>query len=210
MTSKFPLIGVFCVSAIFSGTSASGAIIGRVWQNEVTASHNATIGQAASLGTPDAMFDPVAIDFDSRITGYTLNQFLHSPTFYNTQAGFDPNASSDNTYYLFTGELFLHAGANNFLVPHDDGLQLNIDTIGMVVNQPGPTAPVNTPFVVTAPSDGLYSFELSYGETDGPPGVLSFKIDGAPVGNVPESGATIGLMGLALATLGGFRRRVKA
>jgi hypothetical protein len=208
MTIRF-FLPVCCASLVLSGASASAQIVGQLWQNEPGAAGNATIAQAALLGTPDAKFNPAAIAFDSRISGYTLNEFLHFPVFYATQPGFDPNAISNDTYYLFTGQLFLNAGANNFVIPHDDGLQLNISGIGMVVDQAGPTAPVETPFVVNAPADGLYDFTLSYGECCGAPGVLGFKINGAPVGNVPDGGATLAMLGVGLAGLAGMRLRAR-
>jgi len=203
---------VLLTAVALSSVTGYSAIVGQVWQNEQAAAQNATLAQAAVLGTPDAKFNPVAIDFDSRDDGYTLRQFLRDPVFYDTQPTFDPDITSNDTYYLFTGELFLNAGANNFVIPHDDGLQLLIDGIGMVVNQPGPTAPVETPFTVTAPAAGLYSFQLSYGECCGPPGVLAFSINGAPVGNttVPDSGATLGLLSLTLSIIGILRASKKA
>ena len=152
-------------------------------------------------GSPDAMFNTPAIDYNSNVTGYTPAAFLNNPTFFNTSASFDPNATFNNSFIRFTGQTFLHAGANSFVVPHDDGLTLNINGIGLVVNEPGPTSPVDTPFTVTAPADGLYDFTLQYGECCGAPAVLGFQINGVPVGTVPEVGSTLMLLGLALVGL---------
>ena len=210
MTNRLSLM--LCAALALFEASASAQIVGQIWQNEIPASQNATIATAATLGTPDAKFNPTAIDFDSRDDGYSLNMFLHFPTFYDTQPGFDPNATSNDTYYLFTGQLYLNAGANNFVIPHDDGLQLQINGIGMPVNQPGPTAPVETPFTVNAPSDGLYDFTMSFGECCGPPGVLAFRINGAPVGNplsVPDAGGMLPLLGMSLVGLVGMRARMR-
>lgn len=155
------------------------------------------------------MFNPVAINYDSRVSGYSINEFLNFPTFFNTSGAFNPNGISDNVFYLFTGTLFLNAGANQFLIPHDDGLQLNIDGIGLVVNQPGPTAPVETPFTVMAPAAGDYSFQLSYGEGFGPPGVLKWQINNRPVGNnLPDGGVTALLVSSALGLCGIVRRKL--
>lgn len=200
------------VAVGLSSVVSQSAIVGELWQNQPAAAENALLSQAAALGVPDAKFNPVAIAFDSRVDGYTLREFLHDPVFYDTQPGFDPDLTSNNTYYLFTGQLFLNAGINSFVIPHDDGLQLEITGIGMVVDQPGPTAPVATPFDVNAPISGLYDFRLSYGECCGAPGVLGFAINGAPVGNppdtsVPDGGMTGALLGLALLTLGGIRAK---
>jgi len=181
---------------------AYAGVHGRLWQNQ-----SSRVGNAALTNIPpeppDAEFNPAAIDYDSRISGYTLAQFLHFPTFYNVSGTFDPNGTLNNTFFLFTGDTYLNAGANNFVVPHDDGLQLNIDGIGLVVDHPGPTAPVITPFTVNAPTAGMYHFELSYGEGFGPPGVLAFQINGEPVGVVPLPAAAWAGLSM-LAGLGGF------
>ena len=195
---------------VLSAASSSATIVGQLWQNEQAAAESATLDKAAGLGTPDAKFNPTAIAFDSNSTGYSLRQFLNDPVFYDTQPGFDPDASSNNTYYLFTGQLFLKAGNNSFVIPHDDGLQLNIEGFGLVVDQPGPTGAVDTPFDVNAPADGLYNFSLSYGECCGAPGVLGFKINDEPVGNpngVPDGGASLGLLGIGCMALLGLRAR---
>jgi hypothetical protein len=36
------------------------------------------------------MFNPVAIDYNSTISGYTPVGFLNAPAFFNTSASFDP------------------------------------------------------------------------------------------------------------------------
>ena len=121
------------------------------------------------------------------------------------------SATLNNTYFLFTGSTFLNAGNNSFVVPHDDGLQLSIDGIGLVVDQPGPTSPVDTPFNVVAPSAGFYNFTLSYGETAGGPAVLRFDVNGGPAGGgVPEPAAwAMMLAGFGLVGAG-MRRRVRS
>lgn len=157
---------------ILSATTSSNAqIIGRIWQNQPGPGGNALLGfgdpaSGTYLGTPDATFSSGVIAYNPTDSGaiYTPATFLNNPTFNNQSAGFNPNASLNNTYFYFTGQLFLNAGANSFVVGHDDGLQLNIDGIGLVVDRPGPTALNETPFTVTAPSAGTYNFELSYGE----------------------------------------------
>ncbi len=74
-----------------------------------------------------------------------------------------------------------------------------------------PTSLSNTPFNVTAPTAGFYNFELSYGETAGPPAALVWNINGQAL-VTPEPG-TLSLMALTFASfLGGawFKRRKKA
>jgi hypothetical protein len=83
---------------------------------------------------------------------------------------------------------------------------LNIDTIGLVVDAPGPTAFSNTPFTVNAPTAGNYNFELSFGECCGPPSELLWQVNGATVTSVPEP-ATLTLMGMGLAGIVATRLR---
>ena len=180
-------------SALVLASTANAAVSVQIWVDEPAAGANATLAQAAALGTPDGTTTTSAINFDSS-NGYTVGGFLNSPS------GLDPsvfNHNLNNTYMFFTGQISLNAGANTFVVSHDDGLQLNIDGIGLVVDKPGPTAPVNTPFTVNSPSTGLFNFQMSYGECCGPPARLVFIINDRPVGGIPEP-ATWALM------LGGF------
>lgn len=198
-------------SALFLGlgSAANATITVSIYTNQPAAAANATIAQAAGL-IADATITVGAINFtdapgnDSK--NFTVGAFLNNPAGLSAAVA---GATLNNTYFLFTGSTFLNAGANSFVIPHDDGLQLNIAGIGLVVDQPGPTSPTNTPFTVNAPSAGLYNFTLSYGETAGGPAVLAFNVNGAPVGGVPETAtwmlmvAGFGLVGTSL------RRRVK-
>lgn len=191
-------------SALALAGSAQAQVAVSIWTGTpaaTTAAANATLAQASTLGTPTATTTVGAINFDSLgSANYTIGGFLNNPILSNPSIATN---SLNNTYMLFTGQLFLNAGSNSFVVSHDDGLQLNIDglTPSLVVDAPGPTSPTDTPFNVMAPSSGLYNFELSYGETAGPPAVLKFAINGAPVGSVPEP-ATWGMMLLGFAGIG--------
>jgi hypothetical protein len=188
------------VSALVLAGTAHAQVAVSVWTNQAAAGANATLAQAATLGTPTATTTVGAIDFDSTasVNGYTVGGFLNNALLSNPAIA---AADLNNTYFYLTGQTYLNAGNNSFVVAHDDGLQLNIDGIGLVVDQPGPTSPVDTPFNVLAPTAGLYNFELSYGETAGPPAELKFAINGAPVGGVPEP-ATWGMMLLGFGGIG--------
>jgi hypothetical protein len=186
-------------------------ITGRLWINQPGPSGNALLGfgdpnSPTYLGTPDATFTSGAFNYNSNVGGYTVGGFLNNPTFNNPSAAFTAagggGANLNNTYFYFTGTIFLNAGVNSFVVGHDDGLQLNIDGIGLVVNTPGPTSFVNTPFNVTAPSTGTYNFEMSYGETFGPPAQLLFSINGGIIGTTAPEPATLTMLGIGLGCLG--------
>ena len=173
------------VVALGLASAANAVITVSIYDNQPAAAANATIAQAAGL-VANAMTTVNTINFTDApgndSTTFTIGAFLNNPI------GLSPAVAGhilNDTYFLFTGQTYLNAGANSFVVPHDDGLQLFIAGIGLVVDQPGPTAPVNTPFTVTAPTAGLYDFTLSFGETAGGPSVLQFDVNGSP-GGVPE------------------------
>ena len=207
-----------CAAFIVMSAGISQAqITGELWQNQSSVAGNALLSSVAGLGTPDALFNSGAINYQSQVTAYTLGAYLNNPTFYNESAnfstpvsGYGPNANLNNTVFYFTGNLYLNAGANSFVVAHDDGLQLNIGGgIGLVVNQPGATGEVFTPFNVTAPSAGTYSFQLVYGECCGAPADLVWTINNQQIGTVPDGAATMSLLGIGLGALGVFGRRIK-
>jgi hypothetical protein len=202
------LIGAAAAAALFSAGAANAGINVSIWVDQTAAANDATLAQAAALGAPSATTTVGALNFStSNSDATTIDQFLGT-----SLGGAVGGHLLDNTYFLFTGSTFLNAGDNSFVVPHDDGLQLNIDglTPSLVVDAPGPTAEVDTPFTVNAPAAGLYTFELSYGECCGGPAVIRFDVNGAPAG-VPEP-ATWAMM---LAGFGGLgaairNRRAKA
>ena len=179
---KLALTASAAMAVMVAASAANAAISVSLWVDQVGAATNATLAQAAGLGAPSATTSVSALNFstgNSDVT--TIDEFLGT-----SLGGAIGGHALDNTYFLFTGSTFLHAGTNSFVVPHDDGLQLNIDGIGLVVNEPGPTGEVDTPFDVIAPSDGIYNFELAYGECCGGPAVIRFDINGQPAGGVPE------------------------
>jgi hypothetical protein len=199
----------FAAMAAMSVCVSNAQIVGMLWQNQQTAAENALLGYGQSgnslyLGPPDATFACSGFNYNptDSTAVYTLSSFLNNPTFNNQSsnfstpaAGYGPGASLNNTYFYFTGSIFLNAGTNYFLVGDDDGVQLNIDGIGLVVDRPGKTPLQETFIPVTAPSAGTYQFELSYGEAFGPPAALVWEINFKTVGStVTGTNATTGFV----------------
>src|SRR6516162_6693969 len=158
--------------------SVASVQLGRLWIN------NPNPGDASIVppGSPDAEFATGAINYDSRVNGYTISDFLNNPTFINQSAAFiangGGNASADNIFIQLSGTVGLQAGNNSFVVEHDDGVVMNIAGFGNVVNEPGPTAPDTTPFNVFNPGPaGNFDFTLNYTECCGPPAVLLLSIN---------------------------------
>ena len=193
---------------LFIGTASSLATVnGSLWENFFAG--NADV---APSGSPNMTFTSSQIYFgspdDSTISGF-LN-YSGTTTTILTGAG-DAGNIADNLFIQLTGQIYLTAGANAFQVGHDDGLNINVAGIGTVLDQPNPTSFVLTPFNITAPTSGLYDFTLDYNECCGAPAYLEWAFpSGAPItGSVPDGGTTMSLLGLSLAGLGAFARRLK-
>jgi hypothetical protein len=187
---------------------AQAAVTVQIFTDQTAAAQDATLAQLAGLGAPDATVSVNAIDFTDapfNSDNSTIGYFLHNPSGLPAPVA---NHLLDNTYFYLTGDLFLTAGANPFTVIHDDGLQMNIDGVGLVVNAPGPTGPTPTPFTANAPSTGTYHFDLSYGECCGGPAQLFLALRDVPVGGVPEPSAWA-MMLLGFGGLGAVLRKRK-
>jgi hypothetical protein len=201
------LLGIVLAGALLTG-AAQAAVTVHVIQNDPTPG-DASVVPAASL--PSADFVSPDINFNTNSSDSTLlHDFLNNPTFTNQQNGFNPNAFSDNIFLEISAQTFLNAGLNSFVVGHDDGVVLTFAApIGNVVNAPGPTGFVNTPFNVNNPgAAGLIAFDLKYTECCDGPANLVFTINSAPVGPpaVPEP-ATLLLLGSGLAGIYALRHR---
>ena len=194
------------------GMPASASIIATIYLDVPDPGNSADPANEGS-GLASAQFAPTAINFQTdNSDGTTIGDWLGNPTFSNEMNGFDPSHLTDNSELVITGQTYLNAGSNSFVVAHDDGVVLTFadPSIGTVVDQPGPTAEVFTPFDVTAATAGFYDFTLYYTECCGGPADLVWQINGGPVGNnVPEP-LTLSLFGAGLAGLGAMRRRNKA
>jgi VPDSG-CTERM motif len=192
------------VGALAAAAGVSHAqVLGSVWENNP----NPNDASIVPPGLPTAQFTSAGINYDSNVGGYTVGGFLNNPTFFNTMPGFSPTDDGDNLFIQLTGQVYLSAGANNFAVAHDDGVVISIQGLGVLVNEPGPTAAVTTTWTANAPSSGLYGFTVDYTECCGPPAVLQWAYpNGSPVG-APDGGATLALLGLSVGGLVALRKR---
>lgn len=198
-----------CAFVALAASLATAGVTGTIYQN-VPNPGNASDANNYAAGLPHADFNSPDINYQSWVGGYTPAGFLNNPVFFNQANGFNPNATLNNIAIFISGQTFLNAGNNAFSVGHDDGTVIDFTLLGLVVNQPGPTAPTITNFNVFAPAAGMYSFTLEYTECCGPPAELVWQINNAPIGpGVPEP-ASLALLGSGLIGLAGrIRKRMQ-
>jgi hypothetical protein len=203
-------------AGLASVTAVQGALVtGSIWENVNTVAPtidlNGTLANAATLiggRAADVTFNVNSpITFSSIVGGYTIGGFLGSGGAIIT-GGADATPAGNtlnNTFFYFTGQVTVQNG-QSFNVTHDDGLQLQIGNT-LVVDVPGPTAPITTPYTWTGAS-GTYNFELAYAENSGAPGVLDIQL---PLAAVPEPGTVAAgamlLLPLGLSAVRRFRNR---
>jgi hypothetical protein len=202
------LLGVAASAALLAAGAASAAVTTEIWVDQSGVASDTTFANVAGLGAASATTSVADIFFDTNDFGVgatsdnvTIDQFLGTSI-----GGTVGNHLLDNTVFRFTGTLFLNSGDNSFVVAHDDGLQLNIDGFGLVVDAPGPTGEDDTPFTVHASTAGNYNFQMVYGECCGGPAVIKFEVNNQAVSGAPEP-ATWALMILGFGAAGGMLRR---
>jgi hypothetical protein len=176
--------------------------------------------------TPDVTFTSNQIDFGDAGYGfptpYTIGGFLNGNAAGGVPSGTAPTTvtvltgagelgnTDDNTYVQLTGTIYLNAGDNDFGVGHDDGVVISIAGIGTVLSAPGPTAFDLSPFTITAPTAGDYTYTVDYNECCGAPAALEWAYpSGKPIGTAPDATSTLPLIGTGLAMLGAFARRFR-
>ena len=199
-----------CILGVMAG-SANAQILGSAYFVSEAQANNAVIG--FPHGAANATFSSPngAINFTSA-PGYTLSQFLLSNpgTIILTGTAGDLSRALDTadggTMLEFTGQVSVVNG-QTFTVNHDDGLQLLIGGL-LVVNAPGPTAPVTTTVTYTGPT-GTFAFDLVYGECCGAPAVLATSLPLQPAIPEPETYAML-LAGLGLMGFVARRRKQHA
>jgi hypothetical protein len=198
------------LAALYPLQSYAATINGTVCEVDDTTARNAANAETMSTATSKcATFTTSAINYDQQGAA-SISTFLNNPTFINTFNGFSGSDSDVDFLLRLTGQTFLNAGANSFVLAHDDGAVLTMPGISStpIFNAPGPTSENDSPVTVNAPSAGLYDFVLDYGECCSPPAVLKFAVNGAPVGT-PEP-STMMLIGSAFVGLGVARFRKRA
>lgn len=198
-------------AAFAAGNLAHAQLSGVVYENDFLYSTDADDGPSFDpvyyANLPSADFTSSGINYQSQVTGYTVAEFLNSPTFTNPMNGFNSANTIDDSFVVLTGTIYLNSGLNSFVVAHDDGVTITINGIGNVIDQPGPTGEDFSPFDVTAPSAGDYTFTLDYTECCGPPADLVWDINQKVVG-APDSSSAWLLMGLGVGSLAALRRKL--
>jgi len=214
MTFRTLKAALAAAAITFAGVGAAQALptSGSIWINVPTSGANASIVPGTA---PDATFSTGAINYTSS-SGYDPGDFLNHPLFSNESSAFvtacgasGTGCSLNNSFVQITGTIGLNSGSNSFVVGHDDGAVMSIDTFGTVVSAPGPTSFSSTPFTVNNPGPaGNFNFTLNYGECCGAPAALLLQVNDVTIGGggpVPEP-ATWALMMFGVGAVGAAMR----
>jgi hypothetical protein len=151
------------------------------------------------------------IDYQSELTSYfNITDFLNDPTYTFQSHTFNPNGGVDNIELVISGSAYLLAGANSFVVGHDDGVVLSVPGVGFTTGTAaaGPSNFTTTPFNVNNPhAAGNYAFSLDYAECCGAPADLEFTVNSVPIVSTTPEPSSIALLGTGLLVLAGIARR---
>jgi hypothetical protein len=183
---------------------AHAAILGSIWENDVTGASNAIPGNVPGT-TPDVTFSIPGTTINMQSGGaYTIGEFLTSGGASVLTGAGQLGNTLDNTIFDFTGTVSVTTG-ETFTVGHDDGLTLIIGG-STVISAPGPTSFTPTTGTYTGPS-GNFAFQIVYGECCGSPGDL--EISGLALVSTTPLPAALPLFAGGLGLLGMFARRRK-
>jgi hypothetical protein len=212
-----PLLPCVALLLAVAPPAHAGVISATVYEGATdtgNAADTSSLNETANYGTFDVT--SAGINYQSAVSSYSnLSLFLNSPTFLTTGGSFNPTGTVDNTFYVFTGQIYLNAGNNSFVIGHDDGIELAIPGIGYDsgITDAGATSFSTTPFNISNPgAAGNYNFTLNYGECCGAPADLEFAVNSQVIGNsvIPEPGS-LWLLGTGLlAAVNMGRRRLLA
>src|SRR5215471_4036414 len=142
MTFRTLKAALAAAAITLAGVGAAQALptSGSIWINVPTSGANASIVPGTA---PDATFSTGAINYTSS-SGYDPGDFLNHPLFSNESSAFvtacgasGTGCSLNNSFVQITGTIGLNSGSNSFVVGHDDGAVMTIDTFGTVVSAPG-------------------------------------------------------------------------
>jgi hypothetical protein len=186
---------ILAASTLLAGGQAmAGTILGQLWLGNPNVSSDFPASAALIANqpsrVPDAQFNTSALAYNSNLSGYTIGSYLNNPAFFSTSSGFSPSASLNNTYFLFSGSLYLNAGTNNLTITHDDGFELSIPGAGIDIRHPSDTTSVSA-LTVNATTTGNYKFTLAYGEIGGPPARLLVNVNGAAIPLMPSRSSNL-------------------
>ena len=198
-------LAVAAIAMLAASAHAANTVLGSIFENQPTASANATIA-SVPLTTPDVTFTAPSTPLSFTSTGaYTIGGFLATGGATILTGASHAGDTLLNTLFDFRGTVSVTNG-QTFTAGHDDGLTLVIGGL-TVINAPTPTSFVNTTVTYTGPT-GNFPFELVYGECCGAPAALSISLPLIGVSLVPEP-ETYALMLAGLGLLGWVTRNRK-